>query len=141
MKQKFSTAWKASRQPRKQRKFRVNAPKHIQRKFLSSTLTKELRKKHGMRNIEIRKGDEVEIMRGKFDGKKGKVTEINMKKLKVAVENLQLQKRDGSKVNFWIAPAKLKILTLNLEDKKRMEKPIKQSPKEHGTKENAQDKK
>lgn len=127
----------ASKQPRKQRKFRINAPKHIQRKFLSSTLTKELRQKHGMRNIEIRKGDEVEVMRGKFDGKKGKVTEINMKKLKVAVENLQLTKRDGSKVNFWIAPSKLKILTLVLDDKKR----IKSKVNKESEKQNAQNKK
>jgi large subunit ribosomal protein L24 len=120
MKQKFSTKWMASSQPRKQRKFLINAPLHIKRKFLSATLTKELRKKHSRRSIEVRKGDEVEVMRGKFDGKKGKITEINIKKLRVAVEGIQATKRDGTKVNVWFSPSKLKITTLNTDDKKRI---------------------
>jgi len=34
MKKIFSTHWKASKQPRKQRKYRAKAPLHIKRKFL-----------------------------------------------------------------------------------------------------------
>jgi len=66
MKQKFSTTWKASKQPRKQRKYSANAPLHIKRKMLSANLSKPLREKHKIRNIEVRKGDKVIIMRGKF---------------------------------------------------------------------------
>jgi len=42
MKQKFSTTWKASKQPRKQRKYSANAPLHIKRKMLSANLSKTL---------------------------------------------------------------------------------------------------
>ncbi len=62
MKKKFSDKWKASKLPRKQRKYLANAPLHIKRKFLSANLSKELRKKHGKRSIPIRKGDTVRIM-------------------------------------------------------------------------------
>jgi large subunit ribosomal protein L24 len=127
MKQKFSTAWKASKQPRKQRKYLANAPKHIKRKFLCSTLTKELRKKHNTRNIEVRKGDEVEVMRGKFAGKKGKVTEINMKKMMIAIDGIQMTKRDGTKVNRWIVPSKARIISLNADDKKRLNMGVKEN--------------
>jgi large subunit ribosomal protein L24 len=119
MKQKFSTSWIGSTQPRKQRKYLINAPLHIRRKLMVSTLSKELRVKQGMRNVEVRKGDEVEVMRGKFDGKKGKVSSVITKKQKVSVEGLQASKRDGTKVNIWFHPSKLKIVTLNMDDKKR----------------------
>jgi len=56
MKKKFSNSWKASKQVRKQRKFRYNAPLHIKHKFLSAHLSKELMKKYGTRNIPVKKG-------------------------------------------------------------------------------------
>ena len=69
MKQKFSIHWKSSKQPRKQRKYAANAPLHLRKKFVSANLSKDLRKKQGKRNIPLRKGDIVKIMRGKFKGK------------------------------------------------------------------------
>ena len=47
MKKDWNKTWNSSTQPRKQRKFRHNAPIHIRRKLMSSTLSKELRKKYG----------------------------------------------------------------------------------------------
>ena len=83
MKRKFSIDWKGSKQPRKQRKYRNNAPSHIKNKFLSAHLSKELRKKHNTRNITLKKGDKVKIARGQFKGKTGAVDRINLKKAKV----------------------------------------------------------
>ena len=122
MKQEFSTKWKASSQPRKQRKYIHNAPLHVARKFMASTLDKILRKKYGMRNIEVRKGDEVKIMVGKFKKKQGKVSLVQTMKSRVAVEGIQHSKKDGTKVNVWFHPSNLKILVLNEDDKKRLKK-------------------
>ncbi|MBU2562645.1 MAG: 50S ribosomal protein L24 [Nanoarchaeota archaeon] len=119
MKQKFSTKWKASKQPRKQRKYLANAPLHLRKKFISVNLFKDLRKKYGKRNIPVRKGDLVKVMRGKFKGKQGKVTEVRLKLLKIFVEGIQIKKQDGSKVNVKLQPSNLQIIELNLEDKKR----------------------
>ncbi len=135
MKQKFSKAWKASKQPRKQRKYRANALISLKKKFISVNLNKELRKKHGRRNIPVRKGDVVTVMRGKFKGKKGKVTIVKIKTSKVAVENIQVKKLDGSKANVMMQPSNLQIVELNLDDQKRMKKLSKTSGKE--TKEKA----
>ena len=66
MKQKFSKTWVASKQPRKQRKYRYNAPLHIRQKLISVLLDKPLRSKYKIKNIPIRKGDDVLVMRGKF---------------------------------------------------------------------------
>ncbi|MBM3233841.1 50S ribosomal protein L24 [Candidatus Pacearchaeota archaeon] len=111
MKQKFSTAWKSSRQTRKQRKYFENAPLHIKYKFLSANLSKELRKKHG-RNIEARKGDSVIIMRGKFRKKKGKISKVDLKRTRIAIEGIQRQKKDGTKVNVYFHPSKIQIIEL-----------------------------
>lgn len=122
MKQRFSTKWKASKQPRKQRKFIANAPLHLKRKMLSSNLSKPLREKHKIRNIELRKGDKVRIMRGKFKKKQGKIIELKTKLLKVYVEGIQVKKTDGSKVNVALRASNLQIIELNLDDKKRFKK-------------------
>ncbi len=120
MKQKFSTKWKASKQPRKQRKYIANAPLHILHKFLSANLSKDLRKKYNKRNFPLRKNDKVKIMRGEFKNKTGKVSLVDIKKTRVAIEGIQRTKKDGSKVNIRFKPSNLQIQELNLEDKKRL---------------------
>ena len=122
MKQKFSTSWKSSKQPRKQRKYTANAPLHIKKKLVSVNLSKDLRKKYGKRNISVRKNDVVRIMKGKFNKKKGKVTEVKLKKSKIIIEGIQVKKQDGSKVNFPMKASNLQIIELYLEDKKRVKK-------------------
>jgi len=119
MKRKFSTSWVGSVQPRKQRKYRANAPLHIKRKMMSSNLSKELRKKYGKRNIPIRKGDNVRIMVGEFKGKTGKIEIVSNQKLRVTIEGLYRTKKDGSKVAVIFSPSNLQIKELELEDKKR----------------------
>jgi|SRR3989344_1539363 len=122
MKKQFSTKWKSSKQPRKQRKYLANAPLHIRKKFTSANLSKELRKKYKKRNIPARKGDSVKIMKGKFKGKQGKITKIKLKGLKIFIEGIQVKKQDGSKANVKIHPSNLQIIELNLDDRKRAEK-------------------
>lgn len=120
MKKTFSTSWKSSKQPRKQRKYIAKAPLHLKRKLLSVNLSKELRKKHNKRNISVRKGDVVKIMRGKFKNKQGKITEVKIKTSRVYIEGIQVKKQDGSKANIPFRASNLQIIEMNLEDKKRL---------------------
>ena len=129
MKKQFSTSWKASKQPRKQRKYLAKAPMHLKKKFVSVNLSKDLRKKYVKRNVPVKKGDKVKIMRGKFAKKQGKVTQVNLKKLKIIIEGIQKTKTDGSKVNIPLRASNLQIIELNLEDKKRFKR-IKSETKE-----------
>ena len=112
MKKKFSTHWKGSKQPRKQRKYLANAPLHLRKKFVSINLSKELRKKEGKRNLPAKKGDKVKIFSGKFKGKTGKILEVNLKRAKIIVENIQVKKQDGSKANIKLQPSNLQIIEL-----------------------------
>ena len=120
MKSIFSLNWKSSKQPRKQRKYRYNAPLHIKKKFMSSQLSKELKTKYGKKNIPVVKGDTVKVMRGQFKGKVGKITKVSYQKVKVYIEGVELIKKDGNKVPYPIHPSNIMINILKLDDKKRI---------------------
>ncbi|MEM3112816.1 MAG: 50S ribosomal protein L24 [Candidatus Pacearchaeota archaeon] len=120
MKKKFSTKWLRSKQVRKQRKYRKNAPLHKKLKMMGAHLSKELRKKYGKRSLPLRKGDEVKILRGEFKKKTGKVSMVDIKKQFVIIEGIQRKKKEGTKVNVPFHPSNLLIQSLALEDKKRL---------------------
>ena len=73
----------------------------------------------GTRNIPLRKGDTVKIVRGNFKSHIGKIEKVFLKKTRVYVEGAQIVKRDGAKVFYPLHPSNLIITNLNLEDKKR----------------------
>jgi len=117
--EKFSSMWKSSRKPRKQRKYRLNAPLHIKQKFIQSHISKDLRKKYGKRSAGVRKGDKVKIMHGKFKKHEGKIERVDLKKTRVFVSGAELTKRDGTKKQLALHPSNLIITELNLDDKMR----------------------
>lgn len=123
-----------SKRPGKQRKFLFTAPLHIRRKLLAAHLSKELRQKYKTRSLPVRKGDEVEVMRGKFKKKKGKISKVNLKKYKVYIEGMTVKRTDGTERQAPIHPSNLKIINLNLEDKLRVKSIERKTKKEieHG---------
>ena len=122
MKIDFVNTWKASKQPRKQRKYRYNAPLHILSKFVSVNLAKELRAKYKKRNIETRKGDKIKVMRGQHKGKTGKVESVSLKDSLVYVAGVESIRKDGTKNLIALQPSNLQITELDTTDKKRFTK-------------------
>jgi len=119
MKTKYSSSWKKSKQPRKQRKYRRNAPLHIKQKFVAAHFSKELRKKYKKRSINLRKGDSVKVTRGQFKNKSGKVDEVSLKKTSIYISGIEIVKRDGTKARYPIHPSNLIITEVNMDDKVR----------------------
>ncbi len=111
-----------SYQPRKQRKMIYEAPKHRRQKMMKSHLSEKLYERYGMRNVVVRKGDVIRVMRGRFKGHEGKVVEVNLKKMKIAVEGVTIRRTDNKSVQFWLDPSKVEIIKLDLSDPKRKEK-------------------
>ena len=118
----FSTHWKSSKNPKKQRKYRFTAPLHIKHKFVSAHLSEELIKKYKKRSLPLKKGDKVKIMRGQFTKKEGKIARVNLRHTRVFIEGMEKTRKDGTKSLLPFHPSNLLILELNLEDKKRKEK-------------------
>jgi len=108
-----------SKKPKKQRKFLHTAPLHLRRKLMAAHLSKELREKYKTRSLSVRRGDEVEIMRGGFKKRKGKISRLDLKKYKIYIEGVTRKRTDGTERQVPIHPSNLRIINLNLEDKRR----------------------
>ena len=108
-----------SKKPSKQRKFLHTAPLHVRRKLLSAHLSKELRQQFKRRALPLRKGDEVEVMRGGYAGKTGKVSKVDLKYYKVYIEGITRRRTVGTEVQVPIHPSNLKITNLSLDDEFR----------------------
>ena len=115
----FSVNWKKSKQPRKQRKYRYKAPLHIKQKFVRAHLSAELRKKYGTRSFSLKKGDKVNIIRGQFKKKTGKVERVDLKKERVCISGIDILKKDGTKTTYPIHPSNVLITEIESEDKMR----------------------
>ncbi len=116
---KWSSSWKSSKKRRKQIKYVKNAPLHIRKKFIASLLSKDLRKKYGRRNIRVRKGDRIKVMRGQFRKTSGKVNRVDTLRQRIYVDGVDFIKKDGSKAQYPLHPSNLMITELELEDRGR----------------------
>merc|ERR1712228_327712 len=107
---------------RKQRARHFNAPSHIRRKIMSAPLSKDLRQKHNVRSLPIRKDDEVMVVRGHYKGQQtGRVTSVYRKKFVIHVERMQREKVNGTTVQVGIHPSNCVITKLKLDkDRKAM---------------------
>ncbi|UCD04262.1 MAG: 50S ribosomal protein L24 [Candidatus Woesearchaeota archaeon] len=122
MKTKWSKSWKSSKQPRRQRKYRANAPLHIRKKMMKAPLSKELKTKYKIKNITVRVNDRVKVLKGKYKGKIGKITRRDLKNYKIFMKEAEIQKKDGTSYPYPISPSNIVVLELNLDDKKRKSK-------------------
>lgn len=122
VKASFVKSWKRSCQPRKQRKYKHNAPLHLKQKMLHVHLSPELRRKYGKRNLQVKKGDKIKVMRGQFKKKEGKVEKVNLRREQVFVTGIESIKKEGTKISVPLSPSNLMMIELNLEDHKRKKK-------------------
>ncbi|NIO44571.1 MAG: 50S ribosomal protein L24 [Candidatus Aenigmarchaeota archaeon] len=109
-----------SKKPRKQRKALYKAPLHKKHKLLSAHLSKDLIRKWKKRSLPVRKDDEVKVMRGKFKGTTGKISKVDLKKLKVYIENVKRKKVSGEEIHVPIHPSNLLIINPVMDDKMRL---------------------
>lgn len=121
MKTKFANSWNRSVQPRKQRKYRYNAPNHIKQKLMRSPLSKELRKKYNKRSITLRLGDTIKVLTGQFKGVIGKIEIMDYNKNKIKLTGAELVKANGQLAKYPIDPSNVTVITPDMSDKKRKE--------------------
>lgn len=109
-------------QPRKVRKEHYTEPTQVIRKNISSHLSNELYARYGTRSLSVIKGDTVTVQRGKFKGMGGKISKVNVKARRVAVEGITISKSDKKQVLFYLDASNLLVTRLSLNDRKRIEK-------------------
>ena len=120
--QNWSSSWKSSTDPQKQRKYRQNAPQHVKDDFISANLSHTLRDELGTRNLGLRNGDRVKVMRGDRKGAEGIVNDIDRDEERVYIDGVEETAVDGSKRQIPLRPSNVQIQGLNLSDERRLEK-------------------
>ena len=88
------------------------------------------------RSLPVRKDDEVRIVRGKYKGREGKVTQVYRKKWVIHVDRVQRDKSNGSTTPIGIHPSNVVITSIKLDkdrraildrkDRKKQENPVEQ---------------
>ncbi len=111
-----------SSQPRKQHKARVKSPLHRRNQELKTPLDKNRYGSSGVKRATIRKGDHVKVVRGSRTGLEGKISIVDLKKRKVAIEKALIRKADNKEVPLWFDPSNLVITKLDLSDAARKER-------------------
>merc|ERR1712000_750252 len=86
---------------RKSRKLHYDAPSGTRRLIMSAPLSKELREKHNVRSIPIRKDD--------------KVTSVYRLKYLIHIERVSREKSNGQSVPIGVHPSKVVVTKLKLD--------------------------
>lgn len=110
----------SSIQPRKQRKARALAPLHLRRKMMHVHVSKELRKKLGIRrSVLLHKGDKVRLRKGDHADKSGQVMDVDYVHMKVYIEGITTKKAKGTEKLLPIQPANIEIIDGDFANKNR----------------------
>jgi large subunit ribosomal protein L24 len=114
----------SSTKARKQRKARANAPLHKRKRMVSAHLDSALMKEYNVRSVAVRKGDTVRVIRGDKDFKasEAKVASVDLKSLKLIIENVTVPKADGTQKPKPVDPSNVLLTRLDLSDPWRKEK-------------------
>ncbi len=81
---------------------------------INVSINKDLRKKYGIRQFPIVKGDIVKIISGSRKGEGGKVIDVSHKSKKISIEGVTISKADGKQVEYYIDHSNLVITKLDL---------------------------
>lgn len=82
---------------------------------MSAPLSSELRAKYQVRSMPIRKDDEIQVARGTYKGREGKVVAVYRRKWVIHVERITREKVNGATVNVGLDPSKVVITKLKLD--------------------------
>jgi len=107
-----------SKKPRKQRKKLHNEPLHKRRKHVRAPLSKELKKTHKKKTVNVRRGDEVKIVRG-HRKISGAIEFVDLGTAKIFIKGYTSKKNDGSEVMQPIDASNVVVTKLNTDDKRR----------------------
>ncbi|KAF2869870.1 translation protein SH3-like domain-containing protein [Massariosphaeria phaeospora] len=110
---KINQAVSSSR--RKSRKAHFGAPSSVRRVIMSAPLSKELREKHNVRSIPLRKDDEIMIVRGSNKGREGKISSVYRLRFAIHVSGVVREKSNGQSVPIPIAASKVVVTKLKLD--------------------------
>jgi large subunit ribosomal protein L24 len=124
-----------SRLPRKQRLARFTAHTTLRRRLMSVPLSRDLRARYGRRQLPIRKGDTVRVLRGSFIGREERVAKVDRRSYSVTLDNITVKTGESKLKPLPLRTNSLLLTRLNLADPWRRR--ILRVPEGEGTEEEA----
>jgi len=108
----------SSTKAKKQRKARAEAPLHKKKRMIAAHLDSALMSEYNVRSLPVKKGDTVKIIRGSEDFKtsEAKVASVDLKHLKIIIENITVPKADGTQKPKPVDPSDVLLTKLDLSD-------------------------
>jgi large subunit ribosomal protein L24 len=89
---------------------------------LNVSLSKDLRKKYGIRNFAVVKGDIVTVRSGGKKSEGGKVVDVDRVSGKISIEGITIAKADGKQKEFYLDPRNIRITRLDLSKPERLQR-------------------
>ncbi len=119
-KNRVSPKWKTkSKHPRKQRKLLYTAPLHRRQKQMVAPLSEDLQDRYGVKRMPVKVKDKVLVLRGDFAFVEGEVTEVDLKRMRIFIDGVTVEKTDGTERFYPVHPSNVEIRDLNLKDDRR----------------------
>ncbi len=87
--------------------------------MMTAPLSKELQEKYGIKRMPVKTKDKVLILRGDFAYTEGEVTEVDTKRIRLYINNVTVEKTDGTERFYPVHPSNVVITDLNLKDDRR----------------------
>ena len=80
---------------------------------MSAPLSKDLKLKHNVRSMPIRKDDEVLVVRGDYNGNKGKVLTVYRRRWYITIEKISKTKLNGIQIWYSINLSRCALFSTN----------------------------
>eukprot|EP01070_Trichotokara_eunicae_P011219 Trichotokara_eunicae@DN6924_c0_g1_i1.p1 len=100
---------------KQQKKRHFHAPSHIRRVIMSAPLSKELRLKHNVKRLPIRRDDEVMVKVGGHRDREGKVVTVYRKKYKIYIDRVTRENSSGESKMIPIHPSNVMIIKIKMD--------------------------
>ncbi|WP_393971020.1 50S ribosomal protein L24 [Oxyplasma meridianum] len=86
------------------------------------SLSKDLRKKYGIRSFAVVKGDIVTVKSGGKKSEGGKVIDVDRVSGKISIEGITIAKADGKQKEYYLDPRNIRITRLDLSKPERLQR-------------------
>ncbi len=86
---------------------------------MTARLSEDLQDRYGITRIPVRAKDKVLVLRGDFAYVEGEVVEVDLKRMRIHIDGVTVEKTDGTERYYPVHPSNVIITDLNLKDERR----------------------
>ena len=86
---------------------------------MTAHLSEDLKDRYGISRVPVKAKDKVLVLRGDFAYVQGEVVEVDLKRMRIHIDGVTVEKTDGRERYYPVHPSNVVITDLNLKDERR----------------------